>query len=47
MAKQFRDASAEKSYDVLHKRHQQQMDKAKKLVQDKQEKELEECTFAP
>lgn len=23
------------------------MDKAKKLVQDKQQKELEECTFAP
>ena len=46
MARQTRDAP-EKSYEVLHKKHQQQLEKAKKLVKDKENKEMSECTFAP
>ena len=46
MARQTRDAP-EKSYEVLHKKHQQQLEKAKKLVKDKENKELSECTFTP
>lgn len=45
--KSMRDTTAEKSYETLHKKHKQQIEKAKKLVKDKQNKEMSECTFAP
>lgn len=47
LAKQTREAPPEKSYEILHKKHQQQLEKAKKLVRDKENKEMSECTFAP
>jgi hypothetical protein len=47
IAKQTREAPPEKSYEILHKKHQQQLDKAKKLVRDKESKEMSECTFTP
>lgn len=45
--KHIREAPAEKTYETLHKKHKQQVEKAKKLVKDKQSKEMSECTFAP
>lgn len=47
IAKQTREAPPEKSYEILHKKHQLQLEKAKKLVRDKENKEMSECTFAP
>ena len=36
-----------KSYEVLHQKHQVQLDKARRLLKEKQEKEMEQCTFTP
>ncbi len=36
-----------KSYEILHKKQMKQQEKTKKLIQDKEEKELQQCTFQP
>ena len=36
-----------KSYEILHQKHQLQQEKARKMMQERQAKELSECTFAP
>ena len=39
--------SSSKSYETLFKKHSTKMEKAKKLLKEKEEKEVEECTFQP
>ena len=35
------------SYEVLHKKQAKQKERAKKLLREKEAKELKECTFTP
>lgn len=35
------------SYEILHKKQAKQKERAKKLLRDKETKELKECTFTP
>jgi hypothetical protein len=39
--------TSNKSYEVLFKKHNNKMEKVKKLIQEKEQKEASECTFAP
>lgn len=42
-----KDSKPVRSYELLHQKHQAQQDRAKKLLKEKLDKEMEECTFAP
>jgi hypothetical protein len=42
-----RDLAGVKSYEILHQRHMKQKERAQKLLKEKQDKELSECTFKP
>lgn len=47
IADKNRGLSSNKSYEVLFSKHNTRMDKMKKLVEEKEKKEVAECTFAP
>lgn len=42
-----KDITGTKSYEILHQKHMKQKERAQKLLKEKQDKELSECTFKP
>lgn len=36
-----------KNYEALYSKHNEKLEKVKKLIVDKEIKEVEECTFTP
>ena len=47
MAQRQREAEPQKSYEALHKKYIKQMERAKNMLKEKEQKEMGECTFAP
>ena len=47
MSKQNRGLSSNKSYEVLFNKHSSKMERVKKLMREKETREVAECTFAP
>jgi len=42
-----KDLVGAKSYEILHQKHMKQKERAQKLLKEKQDKELAECSFKP
>ena len=42
-----KDLTGTKSYEILHQKHMKQKERAQRLLREKQDKELGECTFKP
>ena len=47
LASVMRGTSSTKTFEAMHNKHSEKMDRAKKLLKDKEDKEREECTFKP
>lgn len=47
IAQQNRGMSSNKSYEVLFNKHNTKLEKVKKLMQEKEQQEVAECTFTP
>ena len=47
LVNQNRGLSSNKSYEVLFNKHSSKMENMKKLIKQKEDREVAECTFAP
>lgn len=47
LAQNSRGLTSNKSYDVLHKKHNDKLVRVRQLIEEKKNKEIKECTFTP